>query len=96
MQSNVEIILHTANSVKQYARENEIELIFAPIYSPEFQPSESLIGFLKQYVKKKRLQNLFSDKEQTFEQMLKEAKKKDAKAIADRHIQPERKNKRSK
>ena len=67
---------HTANSVKQYARENDIELIFAPIYSPEFQPSESLIGFLKQYVKKKRLQNLFTDKEQTFEQMLKEAKKK--------------------
>ena len=67
---------HTANSVKEYARENEIELIFAPIYSPEFQPSESLIGFLKQHVKKKRLQNLFKDKEQTFEQMLKEAKKK--------------------
>ena len=58
---------HTANSVKLYASENDIELIFAPIYSPEYQPSESLIGFLKQHVKKKRLQNLFTDKEQTFE-----------------------------
>ena len=38
---------HTANSVKKYASENDIDLIFAPIYSPEYQPSESLIGFLK-------------------------------------------------
>ena len=38
---------HTANSVKKYAGENDIDLIFAPIYSPEYQPSESLIGFLK-------------------------------------------------
>ena len=38
---------HCANMVKQYARANDIDLIFAPVYSPEFNPSESLIGYLK-------------------------------------------------
>ena len=38
---------HTANKVKEYARSNDIDLIFAPVYSPEYNPSESLIGFLK-------------------------------------------------
>ena len=38
---------HTANSVREYAGKNKIELIFSPAYSPEFQPSESLIGYLK-------------------------------------------------
>ena len=67
---------HTANKVKDYARKNDIDLIFAPVYSPEFNPSESLIGYLKQHIKKKRLQNIIEDKEQTYEQMLKEAKKR--------------------
>ena len=67
---------HTANKVKEYARTNDIDLIFAPVYSPEFNPSESLIGYLKQHVRKKRLQNIMEDKEETFQQMLKEAKKK--------------------
>ena len=47
--------IHKANSVKEYAEVNDIELIFSPVYRPEFQPSESLIGFLKQHIKKKRL-----------------------------------------
>ena len=51
---------HRAHSVRNYAMDNDIELIFSPIYSPEYQPSESLIGYLKQYVKKKRLQNIFN------------------------------------
>ena len=38
---------HAAKIVKEYARENKIDLIFAPVYSPELNPSESLIGFLK-------------------------------------------------
>ena len=38
---------HIAKSVKKYANENDIELIYAPAYSPEYQPSESLIGYLK-------------------------------------------------
>ena len=46
---------HTANKVKEFARANDIDLIFAPVYSPEYNPSESLIGFLKQHIKKKRL-----------------------------------------
>ena len=28
--------------------ENDIERIFAPVYSPEYQPCESMIGYLKQ------------------------------------------------
>ena len=67
---------HVANKVKNYARENEIDLIFSPVYSPEFNPSESLIGYLKHHIKKKRLQNIIEGKEQTYEQMLNEAKKK--------------------
>ena len=62
--------------MKDYARTNDIDLIFAPVYSPEYNPSESLIGYLKQYIKKKRLQNIMEGKEQTYEQMLKEAKKR--------------------
>jgi transposase len=46
---------HKANSVKEYANTHEIELIFSPVYSPEYQPCESLIGYLKQHIKKKRL-----------------------------------------
>ena len=65
----------------KYAGENNIELIFAPVYSPEYQPSESLIGYLKQYVKKKRLKNIYDGKEQTFEQMLNEAKKRASKEL---------------
>ena len=38
---------HTAKIVKEYAQLNKIDLIFAPVYSPEYNPSESLIGFLK-------------------------------------------------
>ena len=38
---------HAVKIVKEYARENKIDLIFAPVYSPEFNPSESLIGYLK-------------------------------------------------
>jgi len=49
--------------VKDYARENNIDLIFAPVYSPEYNPSESLIGYLKHYIKKKRLQNIIEDEE---------------------------------
>ena len=43
---------HKAKSVKEYAANNEIELIFSPVYRPEFQPSEPLIGFLKHHVRK--------------------------------------------
>ena len=39
---------HKAKSVKKYAEENDIELLFAPLYSPEYQPCESVIGILKQ------------------------------------------------
>ena len=38
---------HIAKSVRDYCNDNNIERIFAPAYSPEYQPSESLIGFLK-------------------------------------------------
>ena len=46
---------HKAKVVKEYAEKDNLELVFSPEYSPEFQPSESLIGYLKQYIKKKRL-----------------------------------------
>ena len=46
---------HKAKVVKEFAEKNNLELVFSPAYSPEFQPSESLIGYLKQYIKKKRL-----------------------------------------
>ena len=46
---------HKAKSVKDFARDNDIELIFSPVYSPQYQPSEPLIGYLKQYVRKKRM-----------------------------------------
>ena len=46
---------HKAKKVKKYAQDNNIELLYSPAYSPEYQPSESLIGFLKQQIKKKRL-----------------------------------------
>ena len=46
---------HKAKLVKEFAEKKNIELVFSPAYSPEFQPSESLIGYLKQYIKKKRL-----------------------------------------
>ena len=39
---------HIAKSVRNYCNDNNIERIFAPAYSPEYQPSESLIGYLKQ------------------------------------------------
>ena len=58
---------HRANKVKDYAQKNDIDLIFAPYYSPEYNASESLVGYLKQFIRKKRLQNLCSNKEQTFE-----------------------------
>ena len=54
---------HKANSVKEYARDHDIELIFSPVYSPQFQPCELLIGYLKQYVKSERLKGLLNDKE---------------------------------
>ena len=38
---------HAAKIVKEYASANKIDLIFAPVYSPEYNPSESLIGYLK-------------------------------------------------
>ena len=75
-----------ANKVKDYAQANNIDLIFAPVYSPEFNPSESLIGYLKQIVKKKRLQNVYEGKEQTFESMLKEAKKRVTKEMCVKMI----------
>ena len=59
--------------MKDYADKNNIELIFSPVYSPEFQPCESLIGFIKQFIKKKRLEDLYNGIEKTFEEMLKEA-----------------------
>ena len=46
---------HKAKVVTEFAEKNNVELIFSPAYSPEIQPSESLIGYLKQYIKKKRL-----------------------------------------
>ena len=72
---------HKADRVKTYASNNQIELLFAPVYSPEFQPSESLIGFLKQHVKKKRLQNIFNGIEESYEKLLNEAKKKVTKEL---------------
>ena len=50
--------MHKARSVKDYAGRSDIELIFSPAYRPEFQPSELLIGYLKQYARSKRLKNL--------------------------------------
>ena len=38
---------HIAKSVRKYCDENNIERIFAPVYSPEYQPCESMIGYLK-------------------------------------------------
>ena len=38
---------HKAKIIKNYARESGIELIFSPVYRPEFQPSEFLIGHIK-------------------------------------------------
>ena len=54
---------HKNDVVREYCQKNQIEIIFSPVYRPEFQPSERLIGFIKQYVKKKRLINLSSNKD---------------------------------
>ena len=76
---------HRANRVREYASKSDIDLIFAPYYSPEFNASESLVGYLKKYIKRKRLQNLCQDK-QSFEQMLKEAKKRVSKEMCVKMI----------
>ena len=72
---------HKALSVKKYAEENNIEIIYSPVYRPEFQPSEHLISYLKQYAKKKRLEGIVKGKENTFVKLLNEAKKRVDKQI---------------
>ena len=67
---------HKAIKVNEYVADHNIEIILSPIYSPEYQPVESVIGLVKQCIKKKRLQNILQGKEQSYEKMLNEALKR--------------------
>lgn len=42
---------HKTKKVKQYCEENNISLLFLPPYSPEYNPIERVLGYLKSKVK---------------------------------------------
>jgi transposase len=53
--------IHKSRIVKEYAEENNINLIFNVPYSPEYNPIERVFSELKNYLRFKRNNNLFSN-----------------------------------
>ena len=62
---------HKTKLVKEYMRENDIEPVYSPVYSPQYQPSEYLIGLIKNKLRKQILENLYFDKIEKYDKLLK-------------------------
>ena len=50
--------VHQTLKARQLCEENDIELIWAPIYKPDYNPIEHMHSILKQKIKKQRLSDM--------------------------------------
>lgn len=55
--------VHLSIKVTAFMREHNIETIWAPVYSPWFQPVEYYISKVKRIIKRERLNDLVNDKD---------------------------------
>ena len=62
--------VHISNLVKEAYWDLDIEPIFAPAYSPEYNPIEFVFAILKQTVKTLRLQDMLQRKKRSYEKLI--------------------------
>lgn len=67
---------HLSLHSKNFMDEHNMEYILAPVYSPEYNPAEMLIGKLKNWIRRERLNDLVNKKNRTIRYLIQESVKK--------------------
>ena len=74
--------VHTCKCTKEYFDENEIEYLFAPVGSPEYNSIEYMFSALKRHVKSDRLRDMTNARPKSYDQYIDKAVTK----ITNEHI----------
>lgn len=62
--------VHICNNVMDMYKELDIDIILAPIYSPEYNPIEMMFSKMKRIVKRLRLQDMVKEKKRPFNELI--------------------------
>ena len=62
--------VHKTVEVREYMQQNNIEAIWAPKYSPAYNPIETVFAWLKLDVKKMRLKDMTQNRQRDFYELV--------------------------
>ena len=62
--------VHKTNAVREVLEELEIEVIWAPVYSPEYNPIELVFSQYKHIVKNMRLKDMLMKRQRAYKKLI--------------------------